>query len=52
VLEVRPIQRNSTIQEVLAEYRSGPGPGCAEIPTEEILAPIPTEEWEALRDEP
>lgn len=50
VLEVRPIQRNSTIQEVLAEYRSGSGPGCTEIPTEEILASIPAEEWEALRD--
>jgi antitoxin (DNA-binding transcriptional repressor) of toxin-antitoxin stability system len=52
VLEVRPIRRSSTIQEVLAEYRSGSGPGCAEIQTEDILAPIPAEEWEALSDEP
>jgi antitoxin (DNA-binding transcriptional repressor) of toxin-antitoxin stability system len=51
VLEVRPIQRRSTIQEVLAEYRSGSGPGCANIPTGEILEPIPTAEWEALREE-
>ena len=51
VLEVRPIQRRSTIQDVLAEYRRGSGKGCADIPTEEVLAPIPTEEWEALRDD-
>jgi antitoxin (DNA-binding transcriptional repressor) of toxin-antitoxin stability system len=51
VLEVRPIQRRSTIQELLAEYRSGSGKGCADIPTEEILEPIPADEWEALRDE-
>lgn len=50
VLEVRPIRRESTIQDVLAEYRSGSGAGCEGIPTEEILAPIPAEEWEALRD--
>jgi antitoxin (DNA-binding transcriptional repressor) of toxin-antitoxin stability system len=51
VLEVRPIQRISTIQDVLAEYRSGSGAGCEGIPTEEILAPVPAEEWEALRDD-
>ncbi len=52
VLEVRPIPQRSTIREVLAEYRSGSGQGCKEIPTDEILAPIPAQEWKALRDEP
>ena len=51
VLEVRPIRKCSTVQDVLAEYRAGPGKGCAEISTVEILASVPTEEWEALRDE-
>lgn len=52
VLEVRPIQRRSTIQEVLAEYRNGSGQGCANVSTEEILSSVPAHEWEALRDEP
>ena len=51
VLEVRPLRRNSTIREILAEYRSGSGRGCEEIPTKEILEPVPTDEWEALRDD-
>ena len=51
VLEVRPIQRRSTIQEVLAEYRSGPGKGCAGISEEELLAPLPWEDWEVLRED-
>lgn len=50
VLEVRPIRRPSSIHDVLAEYRSGTGPGCANIPTEDILEPVPVEEWEALRE--
>ena len=51
VLEVRPVQSTSTIQDVLAEYRTGKGRGCVDVSTEEILAPIPAEEWEALNDE-
>lgn len=51
VLEVRPIQRRSTIQEVLAEYRSGSGKGCAGISEEELLAPLPWEDWEVLRED-
>ena len=51
VLEVRPIRRPSRIREVLAEYRSGSGVGVASIPTEEILAPIAADEWEALKDQ-
>ena len=51
VLEVRSIRKSSTVQDVLAEYRAGPGKGCSEIPTAEILASVPAEEWEALGDE-
>ena len=52
VLEVRPIRPKSMSgAEVLEWYRSGPGEGCVHIPTEEILAPIPADEWEALRDD-
>jgi len=51
VLEVRPVQSPSTIQDVLAEYRTGNGRGCMEISTDVILAPIPAEEWEALNEE-
>ncbi len=52
VLEVWPVGRKSmTTEEVLAWYRSGPGEGCANIPTDEILAPVPVGEWEALRDD-
>ena len=51
VLEVRPIQRRSTIQEVLAEYRRGSGKGCAGISEEDLLAPLPLEDWEALRED-
>lgn len=49
VLEVRPVQSRSTIQEVLEEYRSGPGRACVEIPEEELLAPLPLADWEVLR---
>ena len=52
VLEVRLVQSTSTIKDVLAEYRTGKSRGCMEISTEEILAPIPAEEWEALNEEP
>jgi hypothetical protein len=45
VLEVRPVQRSSTVKELLAEYRSGSGRGCVDTSTEEILAPIPADEW-------
>lgn len=51
VLEVRPVRKPSTIREALAEYRSGSGAGVASIPTEEILAPISADEWEALKDQ-
>lgn len=44
VLEIRPIQRCSTIQEVLAEYPTGPGMGCGEISTDEILPAVPANE--------
>jgi antitoxin (DNA-binding transcriptional repressor) of toxin-antitoxin stability system len=51
VLEVRPIRKPSSIREVLAEYRTGSGTGVAAMTTEEILAPISADEWEALKDQ-
>lgn len=51
VLEVRPIRKPASIREVLAEYRSGSGAGVASISTEEILAPISADEWEAMNDQ-
>ena len=49
VLEVRPVKRRSTTQEVLAEYAAG---GLSKVPPpEELMEPLPAEEWEALREE-
>ena len=51
VLEIRPVvKKGMTTAEVLKWYRSGPGvtalPGA-----EEMMKPIPAEEWEALRED-
>lgn len=48
VLEIRPLHRPSKISDVLAEYRSGSGVGVKSISTDEILAQIPADEWEAV----
>jgi antitoxin (DNA-binding transcriptional repressor) of toxin-antitoxin stability system len=49
VLEVRPVKRSSTTEEVLAEYAAG-GPSKLPLP-EELMEPLPAEEWEALRED-
>lgn len=51
VLEIRPTGRKRmTTAEVLALYRSGPGPGI--LPSaEELMKPLPEEDWEALRED-
>lgn len=49
VLEVRPIKRISATEQVLAEYAAG-GPSKLP-PAEELMEPLPAEEWEALREE-
>jgi prevent-host-death family protein len=48
VLEVRPIRRGASVQEVLAEYRLGPGKGSQAISTEELLAPVALADWDAI----
>jgi len=52
VLEIRPVEskeRKKTTAEVLAWYRSG---GASKLPSaEEVMAPVPLEEWEVLREE-
>ncbi len=49
VLEVRPIAaKKVTAAEILAEYRRGRKP-VYEIAEEELLKPLPVEDWEALR---
>lgn len=49
VLEVRPVQKRSTTEEVLAQYAAG-GPSKLP-PPEELMEPLPPEEWEALRED-
>ena len=50
VLEVRPLGKpRMGVADVLAAYRCGTRP-VPEIPEEELLKPLPTDEWEVLRD--
>lgn len=51
VLEIRPLaKKRMTTKEVLARYRSGPGAGI--LPSaEELMKPVPEEEWEVLRED-
>jgi prevent-host-death family protein len=49
VLEVRPVKKRSTTEEVLAAYAAG-GPSKLP-PPEELMEPLPAEEWEALRED-
>ena len=49
VLEVRPIKKQSTTEEVLAEYAAG-GPSKLPPPAE-LMEPLPAEEWEALHED-
>jgi len=50
VLEVRPLGKpRMAVADVLAAYRCGLLP-VPEIPEEELLKPLPTDEWEVLRD--
>jgi antitoxin (DNA-binding transcriptional repressor) of toxin-antitoxin stability system len=51
VLEVRPLGKpRMTAADVLAAYRHGTSP-VPEIPEEELLKPLPTGDWEVLRDD-
>lgn len=50
VLEVRPVEKTITVEEVLAEYRAGPGKGGMTCTEEELLAPECVEDWEVLKD--
>ena len=51
VLEVRPVGGKSmTVAEVLAWYRSGTGTG-ASAEDEEVMKPLPWEDWEVLRED-
>jgi len=49
VLEVRPVKRISTTEQVLREYAAG-GPSKLP-PPEELMEPLPAGEWEALRED-
>jgi len=51
VLEVRRIRRTATVEELLAEYRAGPGKGVTNCSEGELLAPVALEDWEALNDD-
>lgn len=51
MLEVRPVGKGSSVEDVLAEYRSGPGKGVAGVPEEVLMDPLPEEDWEALRND-
>lgn len=52
VLEIRPlVPKPVTAAKVLAKYRSGPGKGVSNVSEEEIMRPLPEEDWEALRDD-
>lgn len=49
VLEVRPVKKRSTTEEVLAAYAAG---GPSKLPSpEELMEPLPAEEWEAMRED-
>lgn len=51
VLEVRPLGKpRVTVAEVLARYRAGGRP-VEEIPEEELMKPLPAEDWEVLRED-
>jgi len=48
-LEIRPLTKRGTTEEVLGEYAAG---GPSKLPSpEELMEPLPQEEWEALRDD-
>lgn len=53
VLIVRPVEdeRNFTAQNVLDWYRSGSGEAGEKISEEELLAPLPLEDWEVFKEE-
>jgi prevent-host-death family protein len=51
VLEVRPVRKTSSVEEILAEYRAGPGKGVVNCSEEELLAPEALEDWEALKED-
>lgn len=50
VLEVRPIKRVSATEQVLAELRALAKPE-QEISEEELLKPLPLEDWEVERED-
>ena len=51
VLEVRPLVKpRVTAADVLAAYRGG-GQPAAEISEEELMKPLPEEDWEVLRED-
>ncbi|MGY8654344.1 MAG: type II toxin-antitoxin system Phd/YefM family antitoxin [Verrucomicrobiia bacterium] len=50
VLEVRPLVRKSKTEEVLAELRALAKPEH-QISAEELMKPLPEEDWEALRED-
>lgn len=51
VLEVRRVGKpRLTVAEVLATYRCGTRP-VAEIPEQDLLQPLPLEDWEVMRDD-
>lgn len=51
VLEIRPVRKKAmSAEEVLAWYRSGPGPGMV-ASDEELMKPLPWEDWEVLRED-
>jgi prevent-host-death family protein len=51
VLEVRPIRKRATAQNVLAEYHGRGGQRVAVISDEELMKPLPEEDWAVLREE-
>ncbi len=51
VLEIRPIRKTSTVEEILAEYRAGPGKGVTHCSEKELLEPVGLDDWEALKGE-
>jgi antitoxin (DNA-binding transcriptional repressor) of toxin-antitoxin stability system len=50
VLEVRPIRRDATTEEVLRKLRDKAG--ISKLPPEEeLMEPLPWQDWEVLRDD-
>ena len=50
VLEVRALKRSASTAEVLESFRRG-GKAVGEVSEEELMRPLPLDDWEVMRED-